>query len=250
VKTGPPSLGYTQRMKPDTEQGVRYDARHAAAYDRKIRQLIPGYDTLHALSAYLLKDCLPADARILVAGSGSGEELTRLAALGPTWQLNGVEPSADMHALAQAKCAEAGLGKRVTLIDGKPGEVEIGDHYDAACALLVMHFLPDDGSKAAFLQALGRAVKPGGALLLADLSGERGSLAFEQLFAAWRRQQDATRDRPEQVALDFNHLARNVFPVSAARRDALLAEAGFQPVTHYWQSFALQALLARRVGGK
>lgn len=233
-------------MSTDLHQGVRYDARHAAAYDRKIRQLIPGYDTLHELSEFLLATLLPADARILVAGSGSGEELLRYARRGTGWSLAGVEPSADMNLLAAAKLKDADLAGRVTLLQGKLGEVMLGEGYDAVTSLLVMHFLPDDGAKAAYLKALAAALRPGGWLLLADLGGERGEAGFERLFAVWRAQQDATRDKSELVALDFAHLGVNVHPLAEARRETLLVDAGLLLVQEYWRGLGLSAVLIRK----
>ncbi|GAB3247855.1 class I SAM-dependent methyltransferase [Chitinimonas naiadis] len=233
-------------MTASIEQGVRYDARHAAAYDRKIRQLIPAYEWLHTLSAALLGQLLPASAKVLVAGSGTGEELLRYAALAPAWSLQGVEPSGDMNALAAEKCQAAGIAERVRLIEGKPGEVVLGQGYDAVTSLLVMHFLPDDGAKQQFLSALATTLRPGGYLLLADLGGEPGEATFENLFRAWRAQQDASRDRPEQVELDFHHLRVNVHPVSDQRRGALLAAAGLQLRQEYWRAFGLAAVLVQK----
>lgn len=238
---------YTAAMTADIEQGVRYDARHAAAYDRKIRALIPGYEALHELSAFLLAELLPARASVLVAGSGTGEELMRYADLAPDWRLTGLEPSGEMNARAAERCLVAGVAERVRLVEGKPGETELGERFDAATALLVLHFLPDDGAKAAFLAALAHALEPGGWLLLADWAGARGEPMCERLFRAWRSQQDATRPKPEQVALDFAHLDRNVHPVSSERRIALLAEAGFVVEGEYWRAYGLSALLARKV---
>ncbi|WP_374353501.1 class I SAM-dependent methyltransferase [Chitinimonas sp.] len=236
-------------MNKQLESGVQYDARHAAAYERKIRQLIPGYDTLHALSASLLQQQLGKDARLLVAGSGSGEELARLAALAPGWRFTAVDPAPAMNALAGTRLADVGAAARVEFRSGKLGEVPLATDHAAATALLVLHFLPDDGSKLAFLRAVADALQPDGLLLLADLGGERGEAQFDMLFAAWRHQQDASRDRPEQVALDFAHLQHNVYPVSAKRRDALLAEAGFAVQGEYWRSFGLAAICCRKVGG-
>ncbi|MBV8466403.1 MAG: class I SAM-dependent methyltransferase [Burkholderiales bacterium] len=231
-------------MSHPVDQGIRYDAAHARAYERKIRALIPGYETLHELSSFMLLDRLPADARVLVAGSGTGEELARYAQLAPGWRLTGVEPSAEMNACAVARIEEVGASDRVTLIQGKPGEVDLGGPYDAVTSLLVMHFLPDDGSKARYLAALGGALKPSGTLLLADLTGERGSPEFETLFKVWRSQQDATRNKAEAVALDFAHLATNVHPLSPQRRTTLFAEAGLVVEQAYWQSLGLLAVSA------
>jgi len=134
----------------------------------------------------------------------------------------------------------------VSLLQGKPGEVVLGEGYNAVTSLLVMHFLPDDGAKVAYLKALATALRPGGWLLLADLGGERGETGFERLFATWRAQQDASRDRPEQVALDFTHLGTNVHPLAEARRASLLAEAGLELVQEYWRALGLAAVLLRR----
>lgn len=234
-------------MDETLQNGVRYDARHAAAYSAKIRALIPGYELLHQLSSELLLATLPASARVLVAGSGTGEELLRYAAAAPGWQLSGIEPSADMNALAQARCEEAGLLARVQLLPGKVGEQPLpAASFDAATSLLVLHFLPDDGSKAAYLQTLAAALRPGGVLLLADLGGERGEAGFEQLFEAWYQQQCRSQTRRDRVELDFAHLRQHVYPLSAARRAELLQQAGLVPGPEYWRAFGLAALLARK----
>ena len=230
----------------DVAAGVQYDARHANAYERKIRALIPGYALLHELSSHLLVSWLGDAATIVVAGSGTGEEISRYAAANTGWHLAGVDPSADMQALARQRLHAEGVLDRVALFTGKLSEVVLPGPYDAATSLLVMHFLPDDGTKLAYLQALAAVLPIGAPLLLADLTGTRGEADFDALFRVWRQQQDATRHNPDHVALDFAHLERNVYPVSAARRAALLAEAGFAIELEYWRALGLSAILATR----
>ncbi|MDN3575400.1 class I SAM-dependent methyltransferase [Chitinimonas viridis] len=231
-------------MNTPSEQGVRYDARHAAAYDRKIRQLIPGYEALHMLSAHVLAEQLPAQAHILVSGSGSGEEILRYAQMRADWLIDGLDPSEEMHAVALTKCRDAGIAQRIKLLQGRPDSMALAEGYDAVTSLLVMHFLPDDGSKDRYLHALAMALRPGGVLLLADWVGQRGEAECEAMFRVWRRQQDATRDRPDQVALDFSHLDQHVYPVSAQRRATLLAQAGLTAGACYWQALGLSAIVA------
>ncbi|MBV8659082.1 MAG: class I SAM-dependent methyltransferase [Burkholderiales bacterium] len=236
-----------QATSRDIAGGVKYDAAHANGYDLKIRALIPGYALLHELSAYLLAEQIGETATVLVGGCGTGEELSRYAALGPGWQLTGIDPSADMLALAEQRMVAEGIANRVRLCCGKLGEVVLAGSFAAATSLLVMHFLPDDGAKLNYLRALATVLPTGAPLLLADLTGERGSEDFDRLFRTWRRQQDATRHNPDNVALDFAHLARNVHPVSAERCAALLDAAGFKVEQEYWRALGLSAVLARRV---
>ncbi|MGQ5525376.1 class I SAM-dependent methyltransferase [Chitinimonas sp. PSY-7] len=235
-------------MSQDKSDGVHYDARHAAVYDSKIRQLIPAYEWLHQLSTDLLLAMLPEDARILVAGSGTGEELLRYAKASPEWQLCGIEPSPDMNDVTENRIREAALQDRIALYPGYVGEVDVGQEFDAVTSLLVMHFLPDEASKERYLASLANTLEPGGVLLLADLVGERGEDGFEQLFDSWYQQQCRTRDRQDLVELDFMHLRENVYPIAPASRHALLAEVGLVEQGEYWRAFGLSAIWAVKQG--
>ncbi|MFC4159357.1 SAM-dependent methyltransferase [Chitinimonas lacunae] len=227
-------------------QGVRYDAAHAAAYDRKIRKLMPGYEVLHETTAFLLAQCLPAGARVLVVGSGTGEELLRYAALDPTWQLVGVEPAAPMNEAAREKIVAAGLEARIELVEADLGSAALTGPFDAAVSLLVLHFLPDDGAKSAYLARLASLLPSGASCLLADLAACDDPAQQAVLFAAWRSQQLASR-RPEAVALDFYHLANHVYPLAPVRAGVLLNEAGFDAGQPFFRSFMLEGRWLRRI---
>lgn len=232
-------------MTDPQASGVRYDAAHAAAYDRKIRKLMPGYEVLHETAAFLLAQLLPAQARILVLGSGTGEELLRYAALNPEWRLVGVEPATAMNEAARARIEAAGLGGRIDLIEADFAGAELEGQFDAAVSLLVLHFLSDDGAKAAYLAKLAALLPSGAPCLLADLSACEDPAVYGELFEAWRRQQLATR-HSEGVALDFFHLAHNIFPSTPLRSAALLAEAGFEAIQPFFRSFLLEGRWLKR----
>jgi tRNA (cmo5U34)-methyltransferase len=236
-------------LRAMTTDAIRYDAAHAAAYDAKIRKLIPGYELLHALSLELLDEALPAHAAVLVAGSGTGTELAALHARRPDWQLTGVEPSADMMALAAARLAASCAQGHVTLVNAAlAAEVLPQAAFDAATALLVMHFLPDDGQKARFLAALAHAVRPGGEVLIADLCGRHGEAAFDRLFRVWRHQQACLGRQPNSIERDFHLLRNQVHPVTPRRLASLLAAAGFSRPRPYFQALGITGWWARREG--
>jgi tRNA (cmo5U34)-methyltransferase len=238
---------FTRMLRAMTTDTIRYDATHAAAYDAKIRKLIPGYALLHALSLELLDEALPERATVLVAGSGTGTELAALHARCPAWQLTGVEPSADMMAQAAMRLEEACAHGRVTLVNAAlSAEVLPEAVFDAATALLVVHFLPDDGQKAEFLAALARALRPGGMVLIADLCGRHGDAAFDRLFRVWRHQQTKLGRPQASIERDFQLLRTQVYPVTPHRLAALLVAAGFSRPQPYFQALGIIGWWAHR----
>jgi len=97
---------------------------------------------------------LPAHARILDAGCGSGRNMVELSRRG---SVTGVELSPTSAALARAR----GVGE---VVEGSVLEMDFPDgSFDLAVSLDVVEHLQDD---LAALRELRRAVAPGGALLL------------------------------------------------------------------------------------
>ena len=93
------------------ESPVAFDQAHAAAYDQRFAKLAPMRDALHLLISAVLAD-LPADARILCVGAGTGHELIYLALKFPQWRFAVVEPSAPMLEVCRRKAEECGITPR------------------------------------------------------------------------------------------------------------------------------------------
>jgi SAM-dependent methyltransferase len=102
---------------------------------------------------------LPADARILEVGSGTGANLDLLAEFG---KVVGLEMTAGAIALAQAKCERTG---KVTLLQGRcPQDLGgLGERFDLICLFDVLEHIERDGDS---LEQLKRLLKPGGKLML------------------------------------------------------------------------------------
>jgi tRNA (cmo5U34)-methyltransferase len=60
------------------------DPQAAAQYAEGPRRFVPGYEALHRMTAILLAEGSPANARVLVLGAGGGLELRALAEAHPT----------------------------------------------------------------------------------------------------------------------------------------------------------------------
>ena len=157
-------------------------AEHAASYDDDVRAAIPGYEVLHETAAALLHNALSEQARILLVGVGTGEEILRLAPDHPGWRITAVDPAAAMVDVARAKVDTAALNDRVELRVGGVDDVPATERFDAATLILVQHFLPDDGAKLAMVRAIADRLEPGGLLFLAamygDLARRSRSVAF------------------------------------------------------------------------
>jgi tRNA (cmo5U34)-methyltransferase len=215
----------------------------AGDYERRIRTLVPGYETLHELSAAVLRALLPDVARVLCVGAGTGEEIARLAGAGPRWHLTGVDPSADMLAQARARLQQAGVLGHVELVTGHAETLPAALPYDAATLILVLHFLQDDAARAALLGAIGQRLKPGAPLLLASLYRQGDAAA---VLNAWKSLQVLGGLPREAVEERMAPRLAEARPVADDELEALLADAGFGAPTRYFQGLMMAAWVAVR----
>ena len=229
---------------------MRFDAERAARYDRHVRRLVPGYDALHLLAAALLRDRLASASRILVVGAGTGEELVRLAACDATWRFTAVEPSPPMAERLRARVAEHGCAGRVLVHEGYLHELPGGlPPHDAAALLLVLHFLRDDGAKAALLAEVAARVAPGAPLVHADMHGAPGSDGFALLLGAWKTSFVLDGSDRAEVEAGFARLLDDVAFVPEARLAELWTAAGFVRPVRFFASHVVGAWMLERGRG-
>lgn len=228
---------------------VLYDAEKAQAYDRRVRDAIPGYEALHQLSCMVLAECTDGQGRVLVVGAGTGGECVALAQACPALHVVGVDPAGDMLAHAERKVAEHGLNARVRLYPSKVSELPKFEPFDAATLLLVLHFLEDDGAKLGLLTDIAEHLKPGAALVLADLFGPGWGDPWQgQLRLFWEHLQKSA-DIPEQdIDRGFRHVDRNIHPVTEERLAQLLDQAGFEEPKPFFRALCFGGWVTRRKG--
>lgn len=224
----------------------RFDNEFAENYDRGIRVAAPGYEALHDMAHSLLRLELEERARLLVVGAGTGMEIAGMGAEEPGWSFTGVDPSADMISVARRRLAPGGLAQRTDLRVGYTRDLPPTEPYDGATAMLVMHFLPDDGQKLEFLQSISARLRTGAPLILADLHGDENSTRFSRFLAAWRLRQLASGMEEKDAEEMFRGLRSVVRFVPEERIIALLHEAGFEDVERFYGAMLFGAWLARK----
>ncbi|HEU0264786.1 MAG TPA: class I SAM-dependent methyltransferase [Geobacterales bacterium] len=216
-------------------------------YDTSIRLFCAAYEEIFKLSHCCLSARLSDSAKVLVVGAGSGMEISAFAPLSPGWSFCGVDPSADMLALARKKIAEKQLTNDVQLIKGYLHDLKDEQTFDAATCILVMHFLPDDGAKLALLKNIYQRLKPGALLVLVDGVGEPGSPAFEEITSAWKRYPIMNGVPAEMVEKAFAEVIMQMVRfVPEPRILELLQQAGFTGVSRFYTGFLYGGWTARK----
>ena len=229
---------------------IEFDRERANQYDLDIRKAIPGYESLHAMAQSLLQTSLNESANLLVVGSGTGMELINYMEQNPNWILTGVDPSAEMMEIAKSELESRGLQDRISLhtgyVDSLPKEL-----MDAATLLLVMHFLPDDGSKLELLKNIAQRLKPGAKLVLADLYGDKSKPYFSQFTQAWQALYFSQLDDDIKAKAEANFatsIDNSIYFVPETRIIELLQQAGFKRVNKFYNAFLFGGWIAEYAG--
>jgi tRNA (cmo5U34)-methyltransferase len=207
-------------------------------YDKSIRFFCGAYEEMFKLSHSCLRATLPMQARVLVVGAGTGMEISEFAPLNPGWSFCGIDPSADMLALAKKKIIEKNLADQVELRKGYVDDLQDAAVFDGATCILVMHFLKDDGAKLALLKSIWKRLKHGASFVLIDGFGEPGSAAFEEIKRAWKQYPIIHGVSGETVEDAFDRFIMKMIQfVPESRILELLRTAGFTKVFKYYSGF-------------
>ncbi|TDU25625.1 tRNA (cmo5U34)-methyltransferase [Panacagrimonas perspica] len=223
---------------------VAFDAEHAARYDERFAALAPITQALHLLIRSLLAD-LPARARILCVGAGTGAEMMALAPLFPSWHFTAVDPSAPMLAVCRRKAEDAGFASRCTFHEGYLDSLSTPADFDAATCVLVSQFLLERNARVGLFRQIASRLRPGGWLINADLSAdldaERGVALIEQWIGLMRASGlgDAELQRLRTA------YRRDVAVVAPAQIESMLAEAGFRHTIPIHQALLIHAWASR-----
>ncbi len=225
----------------DVQRATNFDLNppiDVSKYDRSIRLFCAAYEPMFSMSYASLRSMLPEDADVLVVGAGTGMEICTFGRSSPRWMFTGVDPSAEMLAIAEKKIDTCNLLNAISLFNGYTHELPGIRQFDAATCILVMHFLPDDGSKLELLKSIGMHLKPGAPLVLIDGYGVRDSVEFGRTVEAWKAFVKILAGDPQMVEDEFSgQILKRLQFVPEERILELLDEAGFETPSRFFTSF-------------
>ncbi len=205
---------------------------------------VPGLDGLHRMAGMLLAEAMPEDGRLLVLGAGGGMEIRTLAAMQAGWHFEGVDPSADMLALARevtAPCAD-----RVFLREGTIEAASAGP-FDGAICLLTFHFIARE-ERARVLAALRARLKPGAPLVLAHISFSQNEPERMQWIGRHAGYPDGRAAEGQKLQAAVEAMTSRLTILPPEDDVAMLEAAGFERVTLFYAALSFRGWVAYAPG--
>ena len=230
---------------PNQEQPVVFDKERASSYDTQYAKLAPLSDALRLLTRLVLSD-LPADARILCVGVGTGSEILYLAGEFPGWRFTAVEPAAPMLAICRQRTEDAGIADRCTFHEGYLGTLPASPPFDAATAILVSHFIVDSDEQRGFYREIAALLCPGGVLVSAALVADPSPPASPPLLDVWMQMQEYAGISAEALDAMRGAYGRTFAAQLPREVEAIIKAGGFCAPVLFLQTLLIHGWYARR----
>ncbi|HET9623286.1 MAG TPA: class I SAM-dependent methyltransferase [Kofleriaceae bacterium] len=218
-------------MAAPTEHRVAHHLGLAAReYDAEIRRYLPPYDTMIDTVVGIVGALAAAEPFVVDLGAGTGALggaiLDRVARA--RVQFLDIDPAM----LEVAGTRVAGHGARAELRRGSFDDALPA--CDAVVASLSLHHVPALDHKRALYERIHAALRPGGVLLVADVTVFEAGAARDHTYGAWRDAM-ATRgiDRPTAEALFAQWAGEDRYYPLAVELEQLKAAGFTQPECFY-----------------
>ncbi len=219
--------------------------QQADSYDEKWARLSAFRASLHLLVGNVFAD-LPADARLLCVGAGTGAEILDLAARFPGWSFTAVEPSAGMLRAFRSRAEAAGIAARCSFHEGYVETLDEARPFDAATCFLVSQFILERDARIAFFRGIAQRLRPGGLLASSDLSADVDAPTYAHLLQVWLRTITGADATPEAVERMLEAYRRDVAVLPPPQVEGLLQAAGFASPVQFHQAGLIRAWYSRR----
>ncbi len=219
--------------------------QQAAVYDERWAKTAPIRDALYFLLDAVFVD-VPADARVLCVGAGTGEELAYLAGRYPRWTFAVVEPSGAMLDVCRAKADKGGFLDRCLFHEGYVETLPTIAPFDAATCFLVSQFILEPAARSAFFAAIAARLRPGGILASSDLASDMDAGEFDALLRVWLDMMRTAGIPAAGLEQMREAYARDVAILPPAQVASIIRAGGFDPPVAFYQAGLIHAWFARR----
>lgn len=229
----------------DREQVKTVFDRQAPTYDQQWSRLSAIRDCLHLLLGSVFAP-LPANARILCVGAGTGAEIEHLAGLFPGWGFTAVEPSPAMLDACRQRAEAQGYAPRCRFHEGYLDSLPATEPFDAATSFLVSQFILDRRERAGFFRTIAERLRPGGLLASSDLASDLGAAEQRPLLDVWFRTMATAELSPEALQRMREAYERDVAVLPPAEVEAIMRAGGFDTPVQFFQAGLIHGWFAQR----
>jgi tRNA (cmo5U34)-methyltransferase len=217
------------------------DPQTIGNYAARTARLVPGLADMQRMAALLLAERMPSDGQVLVVGAGGGLELHLFAQLHASWRFTGVDPSAEMLALARST-----LGTTAARVDWHEGYVQTAPlgPFDAATCLLTLHFV-EEMERARTLAEIRCRLKPGAPFVSMHLSFDQSEPARSLWLSRYVAYAVSSGVDPEKAKIAAATIGAQVPVLSPERDEELMRDAGFTGIEVFYSGLAFRGWVAR-----
>jgi tRNA (cmo5U34)-methyltransferase len=231
------SPGHKEKIKALFDQ-------QAASYDARWEKTAPIRNCLHFLLDSIFAE-LPADARILCVGLGTGAEMAHLAQQNPHWRFTAVEPSGPMLEVCRQRAQQDAFASRCTFHEGYLESLPVTPAHDAATCFLVSQFILEPQARSDFFREIAMRLAPGALLASSDLASDVESPEYEALLYPWLHMMTSADISPEDVERMREAYARDVSVLPRDMVTAIIKAGGFEPPVQFFQAGLIHAWMSR-----
>jgi len=219
--------------------------QQAASYDERWARTAPIRGALHFLLEAVFAP-LPAEARVLCIGAGTGEEILHLAQCRPGWTFTAVEPSGAMLHVLRDKAIRAGIEQRCQFHEGYLETLPEQAPFDAATSLLVSQFILECDARIGFFRDIAARLGPGALLASSDLAADVTTPAYAALLETWLNMMTLAGIPAaglEQMRAAYD---RDVAILPPEQVASIIEAGGFACPVPFYQAGLIHAWYARR----
>jgi tRNA (cmo5U34)-methyltransferase len=216
------------------------DPKAIADYAENATRRVPGLKDIHRMASLLLAESTPPDGRVLVVGAGGGMELKFFAHSHPGWQIDGVDPSAEMLSLAKTA-----IGPLVSRVQLHHGYIEVAPQipFDAACCLLTLHFTAED-ERLRTLRQIHARLKPGGVFVVMHYSISQDPVERDLWLSRCAAFAVSSGIDAEQAKTAAAAIGKQL-PILAPEQDEeLMRKAGFSNISTFYVGLGFRGWIA------
>ena len=212
------------------------DPKAVAHYVERPPRIIPGHEGLLRMASLLLAESVPDTGRVLVVGAGGGLETKVFADTHPGWRFDGVDPSAQMLALATTV-----IGSHLDRVSLHLGTIDAAPDgpFDGATCLLTLHFLPERVRRET-LAAIHQRLRKGARFVIAHLSFPQDAGARDLWLSRYLAFMASSGMASSDGAAARAAVDEKLTILTPEQEEAMLREAGFNDVGLFYTGFAFR----------